>query len=132
MCTSLLLMIVFIVYLIYKIWFTQKTYKLDGSYINTKLTNFPLLDGSVISIIFKDGYVQANVGCNIIKGLYEIKNGSLIVGPLSMTKINCPEEVAFQDYELLKFLSEKPDVNQDYKGLTLTCRDGIFIQLAKV
>ena len=76
---------------------------------NTKVFNFPLKNKK-FKLNFNKGLISANIGCNTISGMYEIKDDVLHVGPLSMTRKECTEKEENLDLFVITFLSERPDI----------------------
>ncbi len=126
---TVLFLIFFLIYLLYKYCFQKSQIK--GVYINTHKYNFPNLNKFQFNI--DNDNISVNVGCNTISGMYEIKDDTLYVGPLSMTKKYCSEEEENLDLLIIKFLSERPVIYlNDNNNLILKHFSGFFVELKKM
>ena len=67
---------------------------LAGEWVLTKLSGVPagdvFKDGMPTIIFNADGTVNGNAGCNTYRSSYELKEASLVFGPLMSTKMACP------------------------------------------
>jgi heat shock protein HslJ len=126
---TVLFLILFLIYLLYKYCFQKRQIK--GTYINTNKLNFPNLNKFQLNI--DNDNISVNVGCNTISGIYEIKDDTLYVGPLSMTKKYCSEEEENLDLLIIKFLSERPVIYMnDNNNVILKHLSGLFVELKKI
>ena len=126
---TVVFLVLFLIYLLYQQCFKKSQIK--GSYTNTNRFNFPYLNKFDLSIV--NDNINVNVGCNTISGLYEIKDDTLYVGPLSMTKKYCSEEEENLDLLVIKFLSERPTIYlNDDNNLIMKHLSGLFVELKKL
>jgi heat shock protein HslJ len=86
---------------------------LDGrEFLSTAVTEggapLALVPGTRIRLVFHDGTVSAQAGCNSIGGPYHLDGGLLVVGDLAMTEMGCDVARNAQDEWLTVFLRSKP------------------------
>jgi len=127
---SVLFLILFLIYILYQ-HCIQTSKVIRDTYVNTKVFNFPLKNKK-FKLNFNKGLISANIGCNTISGMYEIKDDVLHVGPLSMTRKECTEKEENLDLFVITFLSERPDIYlNNENNLVLKHRSGSFIEFEK-
>lgn len=81
---------------------------------------FALAAGTRIRLIFDNGNLSANAGCNIIGGNLVIDGDTLRFSGASMTEMACAEPRMAQDQWLVTFLSSSPTFVLSGNDLTLT------------
>jgi heat shock protein HslJ len=81
---------------------------------------FALVAGTRIRLIFDNGSLSANAGCNIIGGNLVIDGDTLRFSGVSMTEMGCDQARHAQDDWLVTFLSSSPKFVLDGNDLTLT------------
>lgn len=81
---------------------------------------YALAAGTRIRLIFDNGNLSANAGCNIIGGNLVIDGDKLRFSGASMTEMACDEPRMAQDQWLITFLSSSPTFVLNGNGLTLT------------
>lgn len=81
---------------------------------------FALVAGTRIRLIFDNGTLSANAGCNIIGGNLVIDGDTLRFSGASMTEMGCDEPRHAQDDWLVTFLSSSPTFVLNGNDLTLT------------
>ncbi|MBA3742975.1 META domain-containing protein [Sporichthya sp.] len=93
-----------------------------GNFLSTEVTEggkpTKLVKGTLISLLFRDGQISANAGCNTMGGTAAFTDGKLVVDSLSMTDMGCPGDGRHeQDQFVAEFLTAKPAFT--YDGTTL-------------
>jgi heat shock protein HslJ len=48
--------------------------------------------GSRLTVVFKDGHISGNSGCNSFHGTFKVEGSALSVGPLATTRMQCSEK----------------------------------------
>jgi heat shock protein HslJ len=81
---------------------------------------YALAAGTRIRLIFDNGTLSANAGCNIIGGNLVIDGDKLRFSGASMTEMGCDEPRMAQDQWLITFLSSSPTFVLNGNDLTLT------------
>jgi heat shock protein HslJ len=81
---------------------------------------FALVAGTRIRLIFDNGTLSANAGCNIIGGSLVIDGNTLRFSGASMTEMGCDEPRHAQDDWLVTFLSSSPTFVLNGNDLALT------------
>jgi heat shock protein HslJ len=81
---------------------------------------FALVDGTRIRLIFDNGNLSANAGCNIIGGNLVIDGDTLRFSGAQMTEMGCDPARHNQDDWLVTFLSSTPTFVLNGNDLTLT------------
>lgn len=81
---------------------------------------YALAAGTRIRLIFDNGNLSANAGCNIIGGNLVIDGDKLRFSGASMTEMGCDEPRMAQDQWLITFLSSSPTFVLNGNDLTLT------------
>lgn len=97
----------------------------DGrTFLSTGSAGFELVEGTLVSIEFRDGTLSASAGCNLLGGSYRIDGDILrIDGGLSMTEMGCEEALMDQDTRFADLLMAGPTVALDGDTLVLTATD---------
>ncbi|WP_122262887.1 META domain-containing protein [Ornithinimicrobium cerasi] len=88
-----------------------------------------LVPGSRVQVSFVDGRVSASAGCNSMSGAYRLVDGTLVVEPMAMTEMGCPEELMSQDAWLADLLTAEPALAVDGDTLTLTTASTVLTLL---
>jgi heat shock protein HslJ len=78
-----------------------------------------LVPGTQVRISFADGSLGANAGCNHLGADYEVRDGHLTAGAMSMTEMGCDRARHDQDQWLADLLSSRPRLSLDGNGLVL-------------
>lgn len=81
---------------------------------------YALVAGTRIRLIFDNGSLSANAGCNIIGGNLVIDGDTLRFNGASMTEMGCDDARHAQDDWLVTFLSSSPTFVLNGNDLTLT------------
>ena len=104
-----------------------------GTFVSTEVTEDgkpkKLVRGTLISLRFSDGQINANAGCNSMSGPARFEGGTLIVSDLAMTEMGCPGDGRHeQDQFVAEFLTAKPAYTFDGTTLKLnTARVGMVL-----
>lgn len=95
---------------------------LDGrTFLSTDLQGAALVPGTRIRLVFADGGLNANGGCNTMGGAYSIEGDRLRATQMSMTEMGCDDPRMQQDQWLGRLLG---DVTFTLDADTLTLTDG--------
>ncbi|MEP7360625.1 MAG: META domain-containing protein [Chloroflexota bacterium] len=81
---------------------------------------YTLADGTRIRLVFNDGRLTANAGCNTIGGNLTLAGDTLHFSGASMTEMGCDEPRMAQDQWLVSFLGSDPTFGLDGNDLALT------------
>lgn len=80
----------------------------------------PIVEGTRITVTFgANGRVNADAGCNYMRGTGRIDSGRLVVDNLAMTEMGCPGDRMDQDAWVADFLTSRPTLSLDGDELTL-------------
>ena len=82
-----------------------------------------LIEGTHITLRFRNGNLSASAGCNFIRGPFELDGDTLVAAELVMTEIGCNPELHAQDDLLAALLTDAPTVALDGNRLTLITTD---------
>ena len=82
-----------------------------------------LIEGTRITLRFRNGNLSASAGCNFIRGPFELDGDTLVAAELVMTEIGCNPELHAQDDLLAALLTDAPTVALDGNRLTLITTD---------
>lgn len=89
-----------------------------------------VIDGDAVSsvpdgatIVFADGEVRFDSGCNSGSGTATIGDGTVEIGPVASTKKGCPDDVAALETAITSVLAGTVDVEIDGNALTITNGD---------
>lgn len=85
----------------------------------------PLVDGTRLSMAFRDRRLLASAGCRTYTGGYRVESGRLVLDGPTSTVVACDPVREAQDRWLLAFLESAPSV--DVAGFTLTLRSGSVV-----
>jgi heat shock protein HslJ len=91
-------------------------------FIVTGATGHDLVPKTEITLTFDAGRIGVSAGCNQMSGAYEIKDGTLDIGPMMSTEMACEAPLMDQDQWISTFLPGA--------AITLT-RDAATLTLAK-
>ena len=95
-----------------------------GEYVGVDVTEDgverPLVDGTRLTLGFRDGQLSAGAGCNSIGGPYSLEGDVLRVEALSMTDMGCDPPRHDQDQWFVDLLSSSPAVAPAEDGFVLT------------
>jgi heat shock protein HslJ len=80
----------------------------------------PLADGTGVTLVFDDGQLRADAGCNSLSGPVEVGDDRLTLGEMSTTQMGCEPSLADQDAWLSEVLSADPAYTLDGATLELT------------
>lgn len=99
--------------------------ELQGTYVTDAVesTAHQLVPGSTVRLVFKDGAVNLQAGCNTMGGRFRVEDGRLRVSQVSGTEMGCADALMKQDEWLTDFLMASPTVAMDGDTLTLTGGD---------
>jgi heat shock protein HslJ len=102
----------------------------NASFLSTHVTKggseYPLVQGTRISLRFWDTRLSAQAGCNILGGDAALRGDVIDVsGGLSMTEMGCARQLMRQDEWLAGLLSDGPVATLDDDRLTLTSGDTV-------
>ncbi|HSS67634.1 MAG TPA: META domain-containing protein [Nocardioidaceae bacterium] len=102
----------------------------NASFLSTHVTkdgqDYPLVQGTRISLRFWDSRLSAQAGCNILGGNATLSDGVIDVADgLSMTEMGCAKQLMQQDTWLADLLSTGPVATLDNGRLTLTSGDTV-------
>lgn len=101
---------------------------LDGrTFLSTASTGHSLVAGSQVRLSFQGGTLAMNAGCNSMGGAYQIVDGRLVTGQMSMTEMACAEPLMAQDQWISAFVSGA-GITLDGDTLTLD-KDGVTLTL---
>jgi len=81
---------------------------------------FALVAGTRIRLIFDNGTLSANAGCNIIGGNYVLDGNHVVFSGGQMTEMGCDDPRFAQDDWLIAFLTSSPTFVLNGNDLTLT------------
>lgn len=89
-------------------------------------TMTPLLADTEITLAFEAGQASGSAGCNSYGGVYTLERGTLRIGGIAMTKMNCvtPEGLMEQEMRYGSILSDVMLFEWDTDQLTLRTADG--------
>ena len=105
---------------------------LDGRmFASTEVEGATLVDGTEITVAFRQGSVMANAGCNTIGGAYTVVDSRLVVEDVGQTAMGCAEDLHRQEDWLLTFLDGDPSVSLENDVLTLS-DDSVTIVAAEL
>jgi heat shock protein HslJ len=94
------------------------------TFLSTAVTQdgapFALVQGTRIRLVFDNGRLTAQAGCNTMSGDLTVDGGRLVVGDLATTEIGCQPALAQQDNWLAQLLGSNPSFALDGNDLTLT------------
>ena len=91
------------------------------TFASTEVTGHDLVPDTTISLVFEDGNLSANAGCNTMSAAYEVTDGNIAwSGPAAATMMACSDELTAQDEWLTELLTGGVDATQDGDTLTLT------------
>jgi heat shock protein HslJ len=95
---------------------------MDGkTYLSTSVTGATLVPGSRVRIMFENGSLSANAGCNAMGGTYTIAGGRLTTAPMMSTDMGCADPLMEQDRWLAALLGDSAIT---IAGDTMTLDDG--------
>lgn len=80
----------------------------------------PLVPGTVVSLLLRDGRVAAAAGCNRMMGGARLDGGVLVVDQLATSLMACEPELMAQDDWVAELLTSRPVVGFDGDTVTLT------------
>ncbi|MEX1072912.1 MAG: META domain-containing protein [Chloroflexota bacterium] len=86
---------------------------LDGRvFLSTAVTTggqpHALVPGTQVRISFTDRQISISAGCNSMGGAYQVVDGQLVLGGLSMTEMGCDPDRHAQDEWVSAFLGARP------------------------
>ncbi|HEV8402894.1 MAG TPA: META domain-containing protein [Candidatus Limnocylindrales bacterium] len=94
----------------------------DGkTYLSTAVSGATLVPGSRVRIMFENGSLTANAGCNAMGGTYTIEGGRLTTAPMMSTDMGCADPLMEQDRWLATLLGDSAIT---IAGDTMTLDDG--------
>ncbi|MFC7494402.1 MULTISPECIES: META domain-containing protein [unclassified Nocardioides] len=102
--------------------------ELEGTtYVSTSVQGRDLVDGTEITLSFKDGAMSVSAGCNTMFGAYEVDASGTLrwAGPPASTLIGCSDDLADQDQWLTTLFTEGVTATSESPALTLT--DGAVV-----
>jgi heat shock protein HslJ len=111
---------------------------LDGrTFLSTSATSggqaHELVPGTRVRLIFDDGRVSANAGCNQMSGAYTVDGATLVVDSLATTQMGCDPARHAQDEWLSGLLTARPTVALAGDDLSLTTsKDELRLQDRRV
>ncbi len=83
-----------------------------------------LVEGTRISITFRDGRIGIQAGCNIMGGgPYRLEGDTLVVDELAMTEMGCDQPRHAQDEWVARFFSAGPTIQLSGNDLVLAVDD---------
>lgn len=89
----------------------------------------PALPNVKAHLIFKDGQLSGNVGCNSFGGEYRISGDTITFEPVFSTEMACPDTDA-QEQGVLSVLQGTVTYKHNDTSLILTSADGMMVRLA--
>ena len=100
----------------------------------THLGEMRLEDDSEMFVQFEDGgQLRGHAGCNRFSGSYELKDGSLQIGPLRSTRMACPEPTMSFEISFMEALQTPAHANLVGNKLVLrTAQDNIIIRFTAI
>lgn len=101
------------------------------TYTATDSTGFDLVAGSSASIVFQDGHVSLNTGCNTATGEATWSGNTLKTGDYAITEMGCEEDLMTQEGLFVELLTNGPDVTRNGETLKLsgTLPDGKHVSV---
>lgn len=104
----------------------------DG-YNDGKSGVVPPIEGTELTATFtEDGTVSGSAGCNQYNGSYTLDGDKLSIGPLTTTKMACPEPIMAQEQAFLAALQSAASVAVEADRPVLrTADDAIAVSFAK-
>lgn len=63
-----------------------------------------LIADTRVALVFEDGTVSGNAGCNTFRAPYSLQEGRITIGPAASTRMMCGEAVMMQEREFLAAL----------------------------
>lgn len=90
---------------------------------------YELVDGTEVSLDFRDSEVTARAGCNTIIGSFQMEGETLAYTGGAMTEMGCEPELHDQDQWLLDFLESQPTVAVEGDGTVLLTSDSTEMAL---
>jgi heat shock protein HslJ len=104
---------------------------LDGkTFVSTSVTGHKLVEGSTLRLVFEEGRLAVEAGCNTQSAAYTVDDSTLKwSGPPASTMMACPDPLAEQDLWLTDLFTAGAEMTVTEDGGTLT--DGeVTIQLS--
>jgi heat shock protein HslJ len=102
-------------------------WRIDSYLIDESTITAPV-EGSAPAVSFLEGSeVSGTTGCNSFDGTYRIVGSTLVVGPLSTTKMGCPDDLAAQETAILAALDAASAYSVRGDTATLRDRDGQMV-----
>jgi heat shock protein HslJ len=99
---------------------------LEGAWLVTGINNgagavSSVVSGSRVTMVFAQGLVAGNAGCNRYNGGYSTDGQSIAIGPLMSTRMACPDQaITAQEAQFLTALSAADTWQVSGNQLTLT------------
>lgn len=98
----------------------MKAGEVDGRlYALASARGFEAIQVSDVSLLFRDGELSINAGCNSQFGSFHLRAGRLIISGLASTEKDCTLDLQAQDVWLAEFLGMQPSAKIAGKQLTL-------------
>jgi heat shock protein HslJ len=93
------------------------------SFVSTEVEGYELVPDSTIRIVFEDGSLSLNAGCNTMFGAYTLDGDVLRAPTLAMTQMACDPALMEQDTWISTLISSDPNLTLDGDTLTITGED---------
>lgn len=104
--------------------------ELDGhTFLLESSEGYEFVSGTSLTVMFDEGKVNVNAGCNAMSGPYTLCDSGLCVSELSSTAIGCDADRMEQDTWIADFFTSKPKLEYAAPRLTLVGPDATFALL---
>jgi heat shock protein HslJ len=81
---------------------------LSGSWLATPAGTTPAPVQAPVRLVFEDGRVSAETGCNGVQGPVSVRDSVLVAGPLISTLMGCPPALMEQERWVTEMLDARP------------------------
>nr|WP_297424858.1 META domain-containing protein [uncultured Actinotalea sp.] len=101
---------------------------LDGrSFVAVEAHGHEIVPGTTVRVTFGEGRVGVRAGGNTMTGVARWSDGTLVIGPMAMTRMLCPPAIAAQDQWLADLVGGAPAVTLDGATLRLEGARGALV-----
>ncbi len=97
---------------------------LEGTTWTIVMTDqLPVLEGIQTEVRFADGRVSGTAGCNRFNGSYSVASNVMTFGPMTSTRMMCPEKQMAQEAKFLALLGNKSTIRYAVEGNLILADD---------